>query len=428
MTIAGIIAEYNPFHNGHLYQLNEVRRRLQAEYIIVAMSGDYVQRGAPALLPKHIRAEMALRAGADLILELPVRVSTSSAEGFALGGAELLSSLGIITHLCFGCEDGCEGALQALGNWLAEEPPSFRHRLRELLKQGNSFPSARMKAVLDTFPAGSAVQTDGENITEEQLISLLSRPNNLLGLEYIKALRRLDSDIKPVAIKRKGAQHHASACEESGQAASAGMLRETVFNCVSQENPCLSRQNHPDAMHFLKENMPSSSYEILCDQLAEGIWMNEKDLDLPLRLRLLSENTESLLQIPDLPESLARRILRLKNECSGFLPFVGLLKTKELTWSRIQRALLHVVIDLRGKDPEPDRFARVLGFRKESALLLSMTDRQTELPLITRGRQSGRYASGRETAYASNLYETILTSRAASRKYRDEAQKQIVIV
>ena len=156
--------------------------------------------------------------------------------------------------------------------------------------------------------------------------------------------------------------------------------------------------------------------------------MNEKDLDLPLRLRLLSENTESLLQIPDLPESLARRILRLRNECSGFLPFVGLMKTKELTWSRIQRALLHVVIDLRGKDPEPDRFARVLGFRKESALLLSMTDRQTELPLITRGRQSGRYASGRETAYASNLYETILTSRAASRKYRDEAQKQIVIV
>ena len=151
MRTAGIIAEYNPFHRGHEYQIQYTKEKLGADYVIIAMSGDYVQRGTPALLAKHARADMALRCGADLVLELPVSVCTASAEAFAMGGVSLLDGLGVVDLLCFGSESGEISALKELAEILVEEPEKYKTLLRNFLSQGLSFPAARSQALTEYF-------------------------------------------------------------------------------------------------------------------------------------------------------------------------------------------------------------------------------------------------------------------------------------
>ena len=179
MKVVGIIAEYNPFHRGHEYQIRYARETLGADYVIVAMSGDFVQRGAPALMPKHLRAEMALLGGADLVLELPVQVSTASAEGFAAGGVSLLDGLGIVDELCFGSECGDTEILMETARILVAEPPVYRDFLQKNLRDGMSFPLARSRA-LTSYVAKSAISDvssgDGHFIFPEQMDSILSSP------------------------------------------------------------------------------------------------------------------------------------------------------------------------------------------------------------------------------------------------------------
>ena len=153
MKTAGIIAEYNPFHRGHEYQIQYTKEKLGADYVIVTMSGDYVQRGTPALISKHLRAEMALRCGADLVLEMPVSVSTASAEAFAMGGVSLLDSLGVVDMLCFGSESGEISTLQKLAEILVKEPDEYKHLLKSFLSQGLSFPTARSQALTEYLKA-----------------------------------------------------------------------------------------------------------------------------------------------------------------------------------------------------------------------------------------------------------------------------------
>ena len=173
MKTAGIIAEYNPFHTGHEYQINYIKEKLRTDYVVIAMSGDFVQRGTPALFSKYVRAEMALRSGADLVLELPVSISSASAELFARGGVQLLDGLGVTDILCFGSECGDTDALAKI---LAEEPEAFQDALRRNLKDGMTFPKARSMALSAVFPESEKYQ------------QLLSSPNNILGIEYCKAI------------------------------------------------------------------------------------------------------------------------------------------------------------------------------------------------------------------------------------------------
>ena len=196
MNVTGIIAEYNPFHMGHLHQIKYIKETLQSDYIVIAMSGDFVQRGAPGLLPKHIRAEMALRCGADLVLELPVQFSSASAEFFAHGGVSLLNGLGVVDQLCFGSEEGNTEGMLLAARILNQEPAEYQTLLQTYLKQGMSFPAARNKALnnyLRLLP-GSTHQT----VSPE----LLSSPNNILGIEYCRAILSLNSHMKPVTLKK----------------------------------------------------------------------------------------------------------------------------------------------------------------------------------------------------------------------------------
>ena len=189
MKIVGLITEYNPFHNGHLHHIQEAKRVTGADTVIVVMSGDYVQRGVPAIMPKRIRAEMALRCGASAVFELPVCYATGSAEYFAMGAVSLLDRLGVVDSLCFGSECNDLDALSHVADILSQEPEGYRTLLKSALKKGCSFPAARHSAMLEYTSSASVA-------------SLLDDPNNILGIEYLKALKKLNSSIKPFTIRR----------------------------------------------------------------------------------------------------------------------------------------------------------------------------------------------------------------------------------
>ena len=232
MKTAGIIAEYNPFHKGHEYQIRYTKEKLKADYVIVAMSGDYVQRGTPALISKHARAEMALRCGADLVLEMPVSISTASAEAFAMGGVSLLDSLGIVDILCFGSESGEISALKELAEILVEEPEEYKKLLKSFLSEGLTFPAARSQALTEYFKNPRNFSGDDFDGVLTPLLNevtqILNTPNNILGIEYCKALLRLNSQICPVTIRREGMGYHETTVPEGDSASSSPDLQSST--------------------------------------------------------------------------------------------------------------------------------------------------------------------------------------------------------
>ena len=210
--VTGIIAEYNPFHNGHAYQIQKARELTGCDFVVVVMSGDFVQRGAPALFDKYTRTKMALLGGADLVLELPVWASSASAEFFAAGAVSVLEGIGCTDFLCFGAEDEKLSKMQKAVELLANENTEFQKQLRDVLKTGLSFPAARKQA-LSGF------------LTEEES-SILDKPNNILGIEYLKALKAKNSSIEPVIVKREGQGYHGQ--ELSHGFASASGIRSAL--------------------------------------------------------------------------------------------------------------------------------------------------------------------------------------------------------
>lgn len=408
MKIAGIIAEYNPFHKGHEYQITYTREHLGADYVIIAMSGDYVQRGTPALLPKHTRAEMALKCGADLVLELPVSVSTASAELFAKGGVQLLENLGVVDFLCFGSESGSVSELKSLAAILTEEPEEYKQVLKKHLSQGKTFPSARALALQEY---AKTVSCDSLKHAEEILLS----PNNILGIEYCKALLRVKSCIEPCTLKREGAGYHDTSLFNQNPSASA--IRK---HFLSSEN------NLKD----MEEALPKEVFPVLLKAFTENAFMTEEDLSLLLHYRLLEEQKPELFL--DVSPELSRRICNTRNKYRSFSQFVSLLKTKEMTQTRIQRALLHLLLQIR-ETPENIPFARVLGFRKESTPLLKEIKKRSSIPLVTKVSDAAVSLADpdkkllSETVFASNVYESILCSKTG-KAFRHEFEKQLVIL
>lgn len=408
MKIAGIIAEYNPFHKGHEYQIAYTKEYLGADYIIIAMSGDYVQRGTPALLPKHIRTEMALKCGADLVLELPVSVSTASAELFAKGGVQLLENLGVVDFLCFGSESGSVSELKSLAAILTAEPEEYKKVLKKQLSQGNTFPSARALAVQEYC---QTVSDDSLKHAEELLLS----PNNILGIEYCKALLRVKSSIEPCTLKREGAGYHDTSLFNQNPSASA--IRK---HFLSSEN----------GLKDMEGALPKEVFPVLLKAFTENAFLTEEDLSLLLHYRLLEEQTPE--HFLDVSPELSRRIYNTRNKYQNFSQFVSLLKTKELTQTRIQRALLHLLLQIR-ETPENIPFARVLGFRRESTPLLKEIKKRSSIPLVTKVSDAAKILAEPdqkllyEMVFASNVYESILCQKTG-KPFRHEFEKQLVII
>lgn len=410
MQVTGIIADYNPFHNGHAYQLAQARAQTGADYIIVVMSGNYVQRGAPAILEKHLRARMALEGGADLVVELPVCRSTASARDFASGAVGLLDALGVVTHLCFGSESGDTGLLTQFARILLQEPPVYSHTLQEALRLGASYPMAHQRAMEAAWREyakenTSAPQPGVSGESSEDLRSFFTGPNNILGMEYIRALCMLRSPIRPLAIQRTSDNYHSPLLE--GRFASATAIRAALLEGTPQKTlPYVPAQ----VGRTLSQN---------CGFL----W--EDDFSLLLQARLLALDAGELASFLDFPPALANRTLRLLGQFRSYSQFADLLKTRDITRTRINRALLHVLLNIR-RHPSAPPFARMLGFRREASPLLRAIKEKGSLPLV--GKMADVPVSDWQTElYCDNLYHAV-SSAKTGRPFADERSIPLVIL
>ena len=364
MQVNGIIAEYNPFHNGHTYQLNMAKQQTDADYTIIAMSGNFVQRGTPALLDKYIRAQMALQNGADLVLELPSCYSCSSAEYFATGAVALLDRLGVVNHLCFGSECGETGILIRIATLLNEEPPIYVNTLKRCLKEGCSYPVARTMALIQCDPSLGDFH------------DVLSSPNNILGIEYIRALLRRKSTILPVTTRRAGSDYHD--IRLGLHQSSAKAIRQAIYE--EKEIDCL------------REHMPENAFDLMSGVVNHTRPLHPNDISSVLHYKLLYEHNKGngYTRFLDVSQELSDRISKNLLNFQDFESFASLLKTKDMTYTRISRCLLHILLDIETKEVHSYTqfdyipYARVLGFRKESAALLTAIKANSSIPLITK--------------------------------------------
>ena len=406
--ITGIIAEYNPFHNGHAYQLEQARLLTGCDFLVVVMSGDYVQRGAPAVFDKYTRTRMALACGADLVLELPVACSCASAEFFASGAVSLLDGLGCVDFLCFGSESGNLQSLMEPARILAKESPVFQEALRRGLSLGLSFPAARKEA----FRA-CASNPD-----------ILDLPNNILGIEYLKALLQRESSIKPVTIKREGQGYHDTLLD-SGFASASGIRR-----FLKQEEAPLS------ALPALKESLPDPVMEVLKDTLAHTLPVWEEDFSMLLRYELLRQSASDLTRYADISPDLGRRLKNCADKFSSFSEFVALVKTKDVTYTRITRALFHILLNLTGEDTRNSvamPYARILGFRKDHSRILGLLKENSRIPIIPKAADYKTYLTPdlqplfEKDLFAANLYETIAAAKQKRAFLHDLKRSPVIL-
>lgn len=406
--ITGIIAEYNPFHNGHAYQIEQARLLTGCDFLVVVMSGDYVQRGAPAVFDKYTRARMALACGADLVLELPVACSCASAEFFASGAVSLLDGLGCVDFLCFGSESGNLQSLMEPARILAKESPVFQEALRRGLSLGLSFPAARKEA----FRA-CASNPD-----------ILDLPNNILGIEYLKALLQRESSIKPVTIKREGQGYHDTLLD-SGFASASGIRR-----FLKQEEAPLS------ALPALKESLPDPVMEVLKDTLAHTLPVWEEDFSMLLRYELLRQSASDLTRYADISPDLGRRLKNCTDKFSSFSEFVALVKTKDVTYTRITRALFHILLNLTGEDTRNSvamPYARILGFRKDHSRILGLLKENSRIPIIPKAADYKTYLTPdlqplfEKDLFAANLYETIAAAKQKRAFLHDLKRSPVIL-
>lgn len=412
MKIVGIIAEYNPFHNGHLYQLNQLRSQTGADYIITAISGDFVQRGEPAIYDKYTRTQMALSCGVDLVLELPVCFATGSARDFASCGVALFDRLGVVDFLGFGSEGGDSDLLYQAAQILEKEPEEFREQLQALLKKGFSFPQARALALESYFPWAD----------------LLSSPNNILGIEYMRALMRRGSSIRPVTIRRTGQSYHDTKPVEKGTAASASAIRkalkETNLSLVSDQVP-------EPVFQILRDQ----SCPLFCDDLT-GL-LNSRLLELSRSPLPGQDNPFSVYA--DLSPELAARLKHNLLDFAAFSDRIMQLKTRGYTYTRISRALLHLLLGITEKETSDYRkkdyvsYARILGFRRSCGPLLSHIKAASSLPLITKTADAQKILDTdglfmlQTDFYASHLYQSVVFAKSG-RKIPNEYTRSVIIM
>lgn len=379
MKTYGIVAEFNPFHNGHEY-LIEQGKKAGAEKTVCVMSGNFVQRGEPAVCSKWRRTEMALKCGADLVVELPVLWAVSSAERFAYGAASILNSMGCVDNLLFGCENADSHSLfSAASLCLSEE---YSEVLKEFLSEGLSFPAAREKAVL--------------SISDERTAEILKTPNNILAVEYCKALLRLKSSINPVCVNRTGVDHDSENLNESFASASA--IRKMLSSDFER----------------VADFMPEKTFELFKKANDEVRLLKDfKNLDLPLISMLRRADASEISLVPDVSEGLEYKIKEAAKSGTSFGEIADLVKSKRYTHSRIRRILLLFYLGIYTKDlADTPPYIRVLGFNSRGRELLSQMKKTASLPVIMRYNDivklSGQCKSVFDTeSRAVDMYNTL---------------------
>lgn len=405
MKTVGIIAEYNPFHNGHLYQLKKAREITGADFAVVVMSGDFTQRGTPAVFDKYTRCRLSLLAGADLCIELPVVFATASAELFAKGAVSLLSALGV-DALCFGSECGEIAPLREIASLLFAEPPAYKEALNKALKEGLSFPSARAAAVRKCAHAGSL---SGADVSSSGSLSgvdaaasdVLASPNNILGIEYLKALLALEKNGQhapvPYTIKREGDGYLSHTLSEESFC-SAMALRKGI----AEENPDLLRY------------VPESIRQEFADTCQTKSSLCSDDFSGMLFYKLLSEKDTGYDAYLDVSSDLSDKIRKNLASFTTFSAFCeGSLKSKDITLTRVYRSLLHILLSIKKEDlPAAAPYARILGFREASIEVFGCLSREN-VPLLSRLKDASSLLSPEALSclskdiFAAQLYEHV---------------------
>ena len=355
--VLGIVGEYNPFHNGHLYHLEQSKKMTSSNYTVAIMGGNFTQRGSTSLIDKWSKAEIALKIGVDLVVELPTIYSISSAENFAEGAIKLLSAFGKDVTLSFGSECGDISALTQIANVLCSEPKEYLTILQHELAKGVSYPKARENALM--FYLGDV----------RKYANILSSPNNILGIEYLKAMKKLKSNISAITIKRIGTDYNSVETVEN--IASATALRKLIFS-------------NKDISSYL----PTFSFDILKNNIKYGKIVNsiscfEREIIYTLRKMSLSD----IENLQDVTEGLENSIKSASDSCNNLEDLINSIKSKRYTRSRIQRILLYSLLNITKKDKidsyKINPYIRVLGVSHRGKNLLSQISENKKYPVIT---------------------------------------------
>lgn len=345
--VLGIIGEYNPFHNGHLYHIAKSKEEAEARYVVCIMSGSFVQRGNTSIINKWAKAKMALANGADLVIELPTIYSLSSAENFAEGAIKILNSLKVVDTLSFGMEANDISILNNIANVVYSEPKEYTTILSHELKRGVSFPKARENALMMYL----------NDI--KKYANVLSGSNNILGIEYLKALKKTKSNITPIGIKREKVLYNDTYMVD--EFASATAIRKML----------MTRQ-----FDDIRKAMPKSSYIILGEELKKGHYVIdlskfEKEIIYTLRKMTIEE----IKDLPDVTEGLESSIKNAADSCNTLEELINIIKSKRFTQTRIQRILLYALLGINKKQMSTarkiDPYVRVLGFNNKGKELIS---------------------------------------------------------
>ena len=450
MKIVGLITEYNPFHAGHLYHMQQARKLTGADYCVILMSGSFVQRGEPAIFDKYLRTKTALLAGADLVLEIPAAFSTASAHEFAAYGVALLSAIGV-DAVVFGSECGQIEILKQAAYALNHESAEFQKRLRKELKAGLTYPQARAKALE----------------MEDTWASVLTSPNNILGIEYLRAAEDLHSPMEFYTISREGSGYHEDALSEAkfpSASAIRGIVRKSYENLSADSPASLKQEPGSDSkseilFNILIPHLPAVTHPayagalpVFTDDFSELLNMAVLQMQkssakgsiaatnavMPSSTLSVDTNTQAISRIADLSPELAARLTKPPYFPLSFEERIQALKTRQLTYTRVSRALLHLVLGMREedisrwKDEGYALYARILGFRRQSSPLLSCLHKKSSIPLITKMADAAQNLSPSALAlleqevYASHLYQTVRMKRSGV--FQNEYTEGLVFV
>lgn len=350
--VLGIIAEYNPFHNGHMYHLQKAKEQSGAQYCICVMSGNFVQRGNTSIVNKWKKAEMALLNGVDLVIELPTIYSVASAEGFSLGAIKLLNNLKIVDAISFGTETSDFAALNNISSIVNEEPMKYKSILNSEIKKGLSFPKARENALM-------LYLNDNKRYD-----NILNTPNNILAIEYLKALKKIKSTIQPIPVKREKVYYNDNVIVD--EFASATAIRKLLKNEEFSE---------------IRKVVPKSTYQILKKETELGnvvldLSRYEKEIIYNLRRMTVSE----IAELPDVNEGLEHSLKNAANYSNDITNLINIVKTKRYTVTRIQRILICALLGITKRDvgmaKKTEPYIRVLGFNEKGKELISRINKQ----------------------------------------------------
>ena len=356
MSVIGIIAEYNPFHNGHLYHLTESYRITGADSSLCIMGGDFLQRGLPACADKYTRAYTSCRMGVDIVIELPVLYAAGSASDFAMGAVSMLEAFHAVDYLCFGAETDDYAALDQISEILAGEPEDYRKTLKDLLKEGLSYPAAREKALTECL--GSSVS------------DMIRMPNTILALEYMTALKKLDSNIRPILIPRKESMYHDHDLRKTISSASA--IREALSQKLD-----------------ISKAVPAETYEKM-EPFYKAPQLNGDDMS-QLLAYLIMQKKEAAADsepIPDMNEDMMNRLLKITLPAS-YSEIVSYMKTRNVTQTRVQRALLHFILGINESERNTvtkkgyAHYGNLLSIREKTTLTKIIKENST-IPLISK--------------------------------------------